>query len=241
METKKIAMKRIDTKRFLLLTICLFGFVLSVFSQSANALYLKDGRRVIGYIMDLDSLGDVSILTTEGELHYYPAARVDEINWSYVMKDPGPGAIYRYGDVFRWKFSDTELSDKNYERYFDDDLYHTYVSGSNQFNIGGACWLYGATCLVLTVLEFDPKASSQSGRFYLYAGGANALICLGSVFTAIGKRRLDWVARTFNELNAADNELSLSSKSNSFMQLSPSVLMTAQRDLGVGATLSFSF
>ena len=234
-------MKRIDTKRFLLLTICLFGFVLSVFSQSANALYLKDGRRVIGHIMDLDSLGDVSILTVDGELHYYPAARIDDINWSYVMKDPGPGAIYRYGDVFRWKFSDTELSDKNYERYFDDDLYHTYVSGSNQFNIGGACWLYGVTCLVLTVLEFDPKASSQSGRFYLYAGGANALICLGSVFTAIGKRRLDWVARTFNELNAADNELSLSSKSNSFIQLSPSVLMTAQRDLGVGATLSFSF
>ena len=148
-----------------------------------------------------------------------------------MIKDPGPGAIYRYGDVFRWKFSNTELSDKNYDRYFDDDLYHTYVGGSNQFNIGGACWLYGLTCLVLTVLEFDPKADHQSGRFFAYAGGANALICLGCVFTGIGKRRLDWVEKTFNAQNAADNELSLS----------PSLLMTPQYNLGLGATLSFSF
>lgn len=224
-------MKHIDLKRFLLVTFYLFCFIPMAFSQSANALYLKDGSRVIGHVMELDSLGDVSILTIDGELQYYPAARVDNINWSYVIKKPGPGAIYRYGDVFRWKFSDTELSDKNYDSYFDDDLYHTYVSASNQFNIGGACWLYGVTCLVLTALEFDPKASSQSGRFYLYAGGANALICLGSVFTAIGKRRLDWVARTFNAANAADNELSFS----------PSLMVTPQWNLGLGATLSFSF
>ena len=130
------------------------------------------------------------MLTMDGTMVSVPKASVDEINWSYVMKDPGPGAIYRYGDVFRWKYSNTELTDKNYEKYFDDDLYHTYVGGSNQFNLGGACWLYGITCAVLTVLNFDPKADHQSTAFFAYAGGANALICLGCVFTGIGKARI---------------------------------------------------
>ena len=237
MEINKVTMKSIDLKRFFLVTLfmsCFIPLAFSplAFSQSANAVYLKNGERVIGHILELDSLGgDVKMLTMEGTLVSVAGYDIDKVNWSYVIKEQGPGAIYRYGDMFRWKFSDTELSDKNYDRYFDDDLYHTYVSASNQFNIGGACWLYGVTCLVLTVLEFDPKADSQSGRFYLYAGGANALICLGSVFTAIGKRRLDWVARTFNAMNAADNELSFS----------PSLMVTPQWNLGLGATLSFSF
>lgn len=231
MVINKVAMVHFGKKRFLSLAFCLLCFFPLAFSQSANAVYLKNGDRVIGHIMELDSLGGVRIMTQDGKFYNYSSQDIDDINWSYVIKDPGPGAIYRYGDMFRWKFSDTELSDKNYEKYFDDDLYHTYVSGSNQFNIGGACWLYGITCLVLTALEFDPKADSQSCRFYLYAGGANALICLGSVFTAIGKRRLDWVARTFNAMNAADNELSFS----------PSLMVTPQWNLGLGATLSFSF
>jgi len=235
-------MGNIGKKRLSILAICLFCFIPLSFSQSANAVYLKNGDRVIGHILELDSIrGDVKVLSMDGTMVSVEGNSIDNINWSYMIKNPGPGTIYRYGDVFRWKFNDTELSDKNYDSYFDDDLYHTYVGGSNQFNIGGACWLYGLTCLVLTVLELDPKADSQSGRFYLYAGGANTLICLGSVFTAIGKRRLDWVAKTFNAQNAADNELSYSLKSKNTMRLSPSVLMTAQRDLGLGASLSLSF
>lgn len=230
-------------RRLLLATLLVFCFVPLAFSQSANALYLKDGSRVIGYVMELDSLGDVKIQTTDGEIKSFPSSSVQEINWSYVIKDSGPGAIYRYADTFRWKFNDTELSDRNYENYFDDDLYHTYVSGSNQFNIGGACWVYGVTFLVMTVLEFDPKANKQSGAFWGYAAGTNALICLGSVFTGIGKARLNWVERTFNAQNAATNEISSSGYSRILesMRLNPSVMMTAQRDLGFGATLSFSF
>lgn len=227
-------------KGLFLTTLCLFCVLTSAFSQSANAVYLKDGSRIIGHILQLDSVGAVSIMTMDGQMVSVPKESVDEINWSFQVKNPGPGAIYRYGDKFRWKFNDTELSDKNMEKYFDDDLYHVYVTASNQFNIGGACWVYGITLLVMTVAEFDPKADRQSGTFFLYAGGANTLICLGSVFTAIGKRRLDWVERTFNSQNAADNELSYSKILNS-MRLNPSVLITAQRDLGLGATLSFTF
>lgn len=234
-------MRRINLKCFLVVVLSLFCFIPVAFSQSANALYLKDGSRIIGYVLELDSVGDVKIQTTAGEMVSVPMNSVDKINWSYEIKDAGPGAIYRYGDTFRWKFNDMELSDKNYEKYFDDDLYRTYVRASNQFNIGGACWLYGVTCAVLTVLSYDPKADKQSTAFFAYAGGANALICLGSVFTAIGKRRLNWVERTFNEQNGERNGVTYSSNILNSMQLSPSVLMTAQRDLGVGATLSFTF
>ena len=52
-----------------------------------------------------------------------------------------------------------------------------------------------------------------------------------------GDRGIRTAAADIVDQNAADNEISYSSK----VKLSPSVLMTAQRDLGVGATLSFSF
>lgn len=241
MEINKVTMDCIIRKRFLLVALYLLCFIPLAHSQSANAVYLKDGSRIIGHILELDSVGDVKILSMEGDMISVPKSNVDEINWKYVIKDPGPGAIYRYGDMFRWKYNDMELSDKNYEKYFDDDLYHTYVGGSNQFNLGGACWLYGITCAVLTVLSYDPKADKQSTAFWAYAGGANVLICLGSVFTGVGKARLNWVERTFNEQNAERNGVTYSSNILNSIKLNPSIMMTAQRDLGLGATLSFSF
>ena len=242
METNSVTMGFILKKRFLLVALYLFCFIPLAFSQSANALYLKDGSRIIGQILEVDSVNnDIKVLLVDGTRLSVPQSRVEEINWSYVIRDTGPGAIYRYGDSFRWKYNDTELSDKNYEKYFDDDLYHNYVTGSNMFNLGGAGLLYGITCAVMTVLSFDSKADHQSAAFFAYAGGAVALTGAGIVLTKKGKARLDWVERTFNSQNAADNETSFSSKNKSSIQLNPSVLMTAQRDLGVGATLSLSF
>ena len=229
-------------KRLLLVVACLFCVVPLAFSQKANALYLKDGSRIIGFVLNLDPEGDIRVQSTEGKTLSVPMSNVEDINWSYVIKDPGPGAIYRYGDMFRWKYNNLELTDRNYEKYFDDDLYHTYVGGRNQFNIGGACLLYSIPCLVMTAWEFDPKAGvHQNGSFYAYAFGANALICLGCVFTGIGKARLDWVERTFNIQNASDKGTSDYSMILNSMKLNPSVLFTAQRDMGIGATLSFSF
>lgn len=228
-------------KHCLMMVLLLLFYVPLAFSQSANALYLKDGSRIIGHVLSLDSLGDVSIRTTEGEMVSVPMADVDDINWSYMIKAPRPGAIYRLGDKFYWKHKKVELSDRDYERFFDDDLYHTYVGGSNQLNLGGACWLYSFTCAVISVLMIDFNADKQDSAVFLYAAGANVLACLGGVFTGIGKGRLNWVERTFNEQNAASNELSYSSKNRNSVKLSPSVLMSAQKNLALGATFSISF
>ena len=153
-------------RRLTVAAMFLFCLIPMAFSQSANALYLNDGSRIIGYVLQLDSAGDVRVRTTEGQMRVIPMSDVDNINWSYEIKPQGPGAIYRFGDKFRWKFSDVELTDSNYDKYFDDDLYHTYVGGSNQFNLGGACLVYGVTCLVLSILEFDPWSDKQTDSFY---------------------------------------------------------------------------
>jgi len=228
-------------KRSLVLACLLFCCVTFAFSQSANAVYLKDGSRVIGYVLNMDSVGDVRVQTTDGRMFTFPMSQVDNINWSYTIKESGAGAIYRYGDKYRWVRNDLELSDRDYERFFDDDLYHTYVGGSNQFNLGGACWVYSITCAVISVLMIDPKADKQDSSVYMYAVGANVLACLGGVFTGIGKGRLNWVERTFNEQNAATNEITYSSKFRNTLKLNPSILLSSQHDLALGATLSFSF
>jgi hypothetical protein len=227
-------------RRSLLIAFLLACFAPLSFSQSANALYLKNGRRVVGSVLALDSLGDVKILTEKGETLTYPMSDVSDINWSYTVKQTGAGAIYRYGDKFRWLRNDAELTDRDYERFFDDDLYHEYVKGNNLFNIGGACWLYSFTCVVLSVMAFDPNGS-QDASFYVSLGGAGVLACLGGMFTSAGKKHLNWVERTFNEVNAAGNQNLYSSSQLNSVKLSPSLIMSAQHDLALGATLSLSF
>jgi hypothetical protein len=228
-------------KRSLVLALLLLCFISVSFAQSANALYLKDGSRIVGYVLDLDSAGFVSLKTTEGERLYVPMANVDNINWSYAIKPSGAGAIYRYADRYRWVRNDTDLSDRDYERFFDADLYHAYITGSNLFNIGGACWLYSVACLAFSIWSFDFDSSCQSTSFYVYAGGTGVLACLGAVFTKMGKKRLDWVERTFNSQNAASNELSSSSGILNSIKLNPSIMFTAQRDISFGASLSLTF
>lgn len=223
---------------FALFLLCSISFA---FSQTANALYLKDGRRIIGHVMNLDSVGLVSIRTSEGDLVSVPTANVDRINWSYVIKQTGAGAIYRYADKYRWVHNNVELTDRDYERFFDADLYHAYITGSNLFNIGGACWLYSVACLAFAICSFDIESNQQSATFFAYAGGAGVLACLGGVFTHLGKKRLDWVERTFNSQNSFSSGNSNSSNILNTLKLNPSVMLTARNDLALGATLSLSF
>lgn len=231
---------RKSLKRLLAAVLLLFGVMPMAFSQSANALFLKDGTKVVGYVQDMDPAGSVSIRTTDGKTLSYPMSEVGNINWSYKLIEPSPGPIYRYGDLFRWKFNNIELSDKNYDRYFDDDLYHTYIGARNQFNLGGACCVIGLGCIAVSAFQFDPESRKQSGAFWAYSAAADAFICLGCVLTGIGISRLNWVERTFNAREAA-NDNSFTSRIMDSMRLNPSVMLSADNDLAFGASVSFSF
>lgn len=232
----------INPKRYLAVALFLLCSISFAFSQTtANALYLKDGTRIIGHVIELDSVSNVTIQTTLGDLVSVPMADVDKINWSYVMKQTGAGSIYRFADKYRWAHNGVELSDRDYERFFDVDLYHEYITGSNLFNIGGGCWLYSVSCLAFAISAIDLEASQQSAAFYAYTGGAVVLACLGSVFTYMGKKRLNWVERTFNSQNSFSSENTNSSNILNTLKLNPSVMFSARHDLALGATLSLSF
>ena len=231
---------RSSMKRLLMAALLLFGVMPMAFSQSANAVFLKDGTKVVGYVQDMDPAGSVSIRTTDGQTLSFPMSDVGNINWSYRLVEPGPGPLYRYGDVFRWKYNNMELTDKNYDRYFDDDLYHTYIGGRNQLNLGGASCVIGLGCIIVSAFQFDPESSRQSGAFWAYSAAADAFICLGCVLTGIGISRMNWVERTFNARQAAADN-SLTSRIMDSMRLNPSVMLTAHNDLVIGASVSFSF
>ena len=231
--------RRDGLRRLLPTVFILLCLAPKAFSQSVNALFLKDGSKVTGYVQAMDPAGDVKIRTSDGKILSFPVSDIENIIWSYREKEPSPGPIYRYGEVFRWKYNDMELSDRNFDRYFDDDLYHTYMGARNQFNLGGAGLTLGIGCTLLSILYFDPDAEKQSDTFYAYAFGANVLVCLGCVFSGIGISRLNWVERTFNARQAS-YDTSFSRIIDS-MKLSPSIMLTAGNDLALGASVSFSF
>lgn len=223
-------------KHLTLSILFLVCFISTAFSQSSNAIYLKDGSRIIGYVQEMEPDGNVRIRTTDGTIQSFPTKEIKNIIWTYKEKEKGPGPIYRYGDTFRWKYNDMELTESNYDRYFDYDLYHTYIGGRNQLNLGGAGLVIGIGCTLLSALHYDSNASKQSNIFYAYAYGADILIGLGCIFTGIGKGRLNWVEKKFNEGQAQDNT-SHSSRIINSMKLNPSVMLTAKDDLALGATL----
>ena len=222
--------------RFVVLLFLSLCFAPMALAQNANAVRLKNGNRVVGHITALDSLGDVRIQTLKGDIVTYPMSQVDDINWSYQVKEQGLGTIYRYGDKFRWLRNDMELSARDFERFFDDELYHEYIKGSNLFNIGGACWLYSFTCAVLCVMEVDFNSGKQDASFYLTAAGAGVLACLGYTFTNVVVH-VEGVRD--HQQNAAGNDAT-SSLINT-VRLNPAIMLSSDHDLAFGATLSLSF
>lgn len=230
----------LDRKHLLPVCLFLWFFISPAFSQSVNALFLKDGSKVLGLVMGLDSIGGVKIQTTDGSMLSYRTDDIDNIIWSYKQKQPGPGDIYRYADQFRWKYNGLELSDKNYEKYFDVVMYHDYVVGSNQFNIGGAGLVFGVASTMMAALSFDPSSRRQSKTFYAYACSAGVLYCIGGIFTHKGIKRLNNIVKTFNS-HEADYVSSNSSTLMDAIMLSPSIMLTGQNDLALGASVSVSF
>lgn len=230
----------LDRKHLLPVCLFLWFFISPAFSQSVNALFLKDGSKVLGLVMGLDSIGGVKIQTTDGSMLSYRTDDIDNIIWSYKQKEPGPGDIYRYADQFRWKYNNMELSDRNYEKYFDVVMYHDYVVGSNQFNIGGAGLVFGVASTMMAALSFDPSSRRQSKTFYAYACSAGVLYCIGGIFTHKGIKRLNNIVKTFNS-HEADYVSSNSSTLMDAIMLSPSIMLTGQNDLALGASVSVSF
>lgn len=150
--------------------------------------------------------------------------------------------IDRHGANFYWDDDNVRLTDDECLSILDLELYTTYKSAQEQFNKGKSWLSFGIVCGVASVLIASRVAATNNvsgnndnkGLRYgamALAVGADVGMCLGFVYRGIGQGRMEWVKDTYNSSRPTASRLSLS----------PSLMLTAQRDLGYGATLSLTF
>ena len=229
----------------LILLFTFFSFALLSYAQS-DVLYLKNGSIIKGSVLEMDPSSGVKIQTSDGSLFVYSLSDVDHVSKDNVTKgDNGIAKVKAYGQIerdkgnFYWKDTRKNLTSEEYAMILDDELYDTFQSAHRQFNTGRTFMGIGLGCLAVACISIVAGANESTKQAMeedfaiaqLFAYGADVGICLGCVFKGIGKGRLNWVKNTYN-----------SGKSfSSNIQLSPSLMMTAQRDYGFGATVSLSF
>ena len=152
--------------------------------------------------------------------------------------------IDRHGGNYFWLDNGENLTDIEYASILmDGNLYETFRSAQKQFNTGKGLLYMGLICLGASVFTLSTAMGEDingntiitnencADLAVVLAYGADIGICLGCIFKGIGKGRLEWVKDTYNSGKNVSSRISLS----------PSLMMTAQRDMGYGATLSLSF
>ncbi|MBO4560898.1 MAG: hypothetical protein J5705_02890 [Bacteroidaceae bacterium] len=232
-------------KRFLFVLVlsALTGFA---FAQS-DVIHLKNGSVIKGTILEPDASGDIRIQTSDGNIFVYKMSAIESLNKggdssqnSYSLSK-GIRVIDRHKGYYYWVDNGMQLTDDECYNIFNNELFETYQSAQKQFNAGRSLLLVGlvsagATVVLLSSVQVDATttdltATSNYNLAMLLSYVADAGICMGCIFKGIGKGRLEWVKNSYNTGRYQSSKLSLS----------PSVMMTAQNDLGFGASLRFTF
>lgn len=236
----------------------IFALFIAVFTtlsvQAQSVLSLKNGSMIKGEILEMDPSGSVKIKTADGSVFVYDMEQVEHVgkdneanrtadNSTYTFPIEKLGRIDRHGSNLYWEKTGRELTDEECATYLGLELNDTYEGAHKQFNSGRTCMTVGLACLGMTVVfiaaaageEYAADAESYMDLATLFAVGADAGICLGCVFKGIGKHRLEWVKDTYNSgrYEAVSNPIKLN--------FAPSLMMTAQNNLGLGASLVLTF
>ena len=230
-------------KRWVIITISLLCIVTSISAQS-DVLYLKNGSKIKGSVLEMDPTNGVKIQTSDGSLFVYSMSDVDRVS----KEDPNQTAFDKlntYGQIERrrgnyyWKETGNYLTKQEYATILDDELLDTFESAHRQFNTGRTFWGIGLGCLAITCISCVAAVNEDTQQAFdedmaiaqLFAYGADLGICLGCIFRGIGKGRLNWVKNTYNSGRSY----------SSTVNFAPSLMMTAQRDMGVGASVVLTF
>ena len=230
-------------KRLLIITMSLLCMVTCISAQS-DVLFLKNGSKIKGSVLEMDPTNGVKIQTSDGSLFVYSMSDVDRVS----KEDPNQaafdklntyGQIDRRGGNFYWKENGKNLTKQEYATILDDELLDTFEGAHRQFNTGRTFMGIGLGCLAITCISFIAAANEDTKEAMnedfaiaqLFAYGADFGICLGCIFKGIGKGRLNWVKNTYNSGRSY----------SSTVNFAPSLMMTAQRDMGLGASVVFSF
>ena len=240
-------MKRIFI--FSLLLVCMISI-----SYAQDVIYFNDGSILEGEILEMDPASSLKIKTTDGGTFTVRMSDIDHMAKQGIGTNrPGYSVkrkqIDRHGKELYWVDNGKKLTSQDYDNELKGDLFTTFRGGQKQFSNGNSL-LYCGVVLTLASAMFyysylnsdphynlDPSFTPQLDEtkligFYVTSIGADACFCLGFIFRGIGKGRMEWVKDTYNNTH---------SHGMTKIGLSPAVMMTAQRDLGLGATLSLSF
>lgn len=227
------------------LFICL---ILSAFTSLAwgqsliNEVHLNNGSIIKGYIVELTPSNSVKIQTYDGSIFVYPMSEVDFISQSERKFRGSPYAgtirvIDRHKGYFYWADTGDALTSEDYSFILDDDLYKTFQSAHKQFASGRTFIAIGLMCLGAATMTYwvslqEDNPTELTNLYYWTLGFAEVNICLGCIFKGIGKGRLEWVKDTYNSGHRFQS---------SNLSLSPSMMMTAQNNIGFGMSLNLSF
>ena len=233
-------------------------FVLSAFTgiilgQSVNELHLKNGSVIKGSILDLDPSGDVKIKTTDAKVYTFSMSEVDHIvqekskTTDITLGSNGKRRIIdRHRDNLYWLDTGQTLTSDEYATVLKGNLFDTFYSAQKQFNNGKSLIFAGVAFTLAAVLSYSSYLNSahtdavtkkkyydesKLDIFILTSAGADVCFFLGFMFRGIGKGRMEWVKDTYN----------MGYTHTSSVSFKPSLLMTAQNDLGLGFSLSYSF
>ena len=253
-------------KRIFILFV-LVAFVIPVLGQTPNQVYLKNGSIIKGSIVEMDPLNVVKIQTSDGNLFVFQMAEVDHIVGA-VTTDKNTGLVKkesfrkidRHGSDFYWDDTDEKLTPAECSSILSkggisDNLYATYKSAQIQFNNGRSLIVAGVTFTLAAAVcyglylnsghysydgniningyktEYDKYDTSKLALFYASSVAADVCFFCGFLFKGIGKGRLEWVKDTYNSGRSQASAI----------RFAPSLMMTAQNDLGFGVSLNLSF
>lgn len=251
----------------LLLVITTLVFTAVMYAQSVDVLYLKNGSRIKGSVVEMNPDSGVKIETSDGSLFVYPMSDVDHVSKESATQSnsfsaiPAGRKIDRHRGNFYWEDSGKNLSSEEYSLILDDNLYTTFYSARQQYKSGRGLIFSGLIFIVAAAVAYDSYLSSgyylnyvqyyddsKLGTFYVMSAAADVCFATGFIFKGIGKGRMEWVKNTYNYGDNTnipiDQRTKLGGRQtfySSTLKLNPSLLMTAQRDLGLGASMVLTF
>ena len=232
--------------RRLFCILVLTAFTSLIFGQSVNEVYLKNGSIIKGNIVEMDPLNGVKIEANDGSIFVYSMSEIDHVsrseeknirNKSVIGNNSPERKIERKGSNFIWIDNEEYLNSVEYHSILNDNLYKTFTSAHKQFITGNILIYSGLGLVPISGGIWLGALLSGYGEAPLYVisgilgGLSQASLVMGFVFKGIGKGRLEWVKNNYNSGRSF----------SSTINFSPTLLMTAQNDLGFGVSLNLSF
>lgn len=239
-------------KRLLIFSLFLVSMISISYAQ--DVVYFTDGSIINGEILELDPNSTVKIRTEDGGTFVIKMSEVERIAKEGERHSDNLSAysgntrlVERRKTEFYWIDNGEKLTLQEYDEILTGDLFTTFKSAQKQFSNGNSLLFCSGVLFVTTILCYKSYLNSaytlvgSSTTYYdnskllgyaFSAIGTDVCLGLGIVFRCIGQGRMEWVKDTYNKGG---------SNTAAKMSITPSLMMTAQRDMGLGATLSISF